>query len=136
MIPWHGGLRGCAVDVSLGDGKAREDSLENEVLPRWYVENMLNSTTVALNLANTHRYKPQSCRSPDDSCFPEMTRTAMIRKDLQERATRESELRGIKRRIQPGYQAGNPTEVIPPRTYVRYTRTDIYEIYDTQKQCY
>ena len=30
------------------------------------VEKMLNSTTVALNLANTHRCKPQSCRSPDD----------------------------------------------------------------------
>ena len=58
------------------------------------VENTLNSTTVALNLANIHRYKPQSCRSPDDGCFPEMTRTAVIRKDLQERATRESELPG------------------------------------------
>ena len=70
---------------------------------------MLNSTTVARNLANiTHRYKPQSCRSPDDGCFPEMTRTAMIRKDLQERATRESGL--------PGYQAENPTGVIPPHT--------------------
>ena len=75
------------------------------------VENMLNSTTVALDLANTHRYKPQSCRSPDDGGVREMTRTAMIRNDLQERSTRESEL--------PGYQAENPTEVIPPRTYVR-----------------
>ena len=92
------------------------------------VEKMLNSATVALNLANTHGYKPQSCRNPDDGCFPEMTRTAMIRKDLQERATRESEL--------PGYQAENPTEVIPPHTYVRCTRTDTYEIYDTQEQCY
>ena len=94
------------------------------------VEKMLNSTTVALNLANTHRCKPKSCRTPDDGYFPEMTRTAMIRKDLQERATRESEL--------PGYQAENPTEVIPPHTYVRYTRTDTtYEIYDTQEeQCY
>ena len=109
MIPWHGGLRGCAVDVSRGDGKAREDSLENEVLPRWYVENMLNSTTVALNLANTHRYKPQSCKSPDDSYFPEMTRTAMIWKDLQERATRESEL--------PGYQAENPTWISSGESY-------------------
>ena len=89
------------------------------------VEKMLNSTTVALNLANAHRYKPQSYRSPDDGCFPEMTRTAMIRKDLQERATRESEL--------PGYLVENPTEVIPPRTYVRCTRTDTYEIYDTQE---
>ena len=89
---------------------------------------MLNSTTVALNSANTHRYKPQSCRSPDDGCFPEMTRTAMIRKDLQERVTPNSEL--------PGYQAENPTEGIPPHTYVRYTRTDTYEIYDTQEQCY
>ena len=52
-----------------------------------------------------------------------MTRTAMIRKDLQERATREREL--------PGYQAENPKEVIPPHTYARYTRTDTYEIYDT-----
>ena len=52
----------------------------------------------------------------------------MIRKDLQEIATGESEL--------PGYQAENPTEVIPPHTYVRYTRTDTYEIYDTQEQCY
>ena len=92
------------------------------------VEKMLNSTTVALYLANTHKYKPQSCRSPDDGCFPEMTRTAMIRKYLQERATRESEL--------PGYQAENPTEVIPPHAYVRYARTDTYEIYDTQEQCY
>ena len=77
------------------------------------VEKTLNNTAVALNLANTHRYKPQSCRSIDDGCFPEMTRTAMIRKDLQERATRESKL--------PGYKAENPTEVIPPHTYVRYT---------------
>ena len=91
-------------------------------------EKMLNSTTVALNLANTHRYKPQSCRSPDDGCFPETTKTAMIRKYLQERATRESEL--------PGHQAENPTEVIPLHTYVRCTRTDTYEIYDTQEQCY
>ena len=57
-----------------------------------------------------------------------MTRTAMTRKYLQERATRESEL--------PGYQAENPAEVIPPHTYVRYIRTDTYEIYDTQEQCY
>ena len=92
------------------------------------VEKMLNSTTVALILANTHRYKPQSCRSPDDGCFQEMTRTAMIRKDLQERATRESEI--------PGYQAENPMEEIPPNTYVRYTRTGTYEIYDKQEQCY
>ena len=57
-----------------------------------------------------------------------MTRAAMIRKDLQERATRESEL--------PGYQAENPTEVIDQHTYVlRYTGTDTYEIYDTQEQC-
>ena len=40
------------------------------------IEKMLNSTTVALNLANTHRYKPQSSRSADDGCFPEMTRAA------------------------------------------------------------
>ena len=45
-----------------------------------------------------------------------MTRTAMIRKELQERATRESKL--------PIYQAEDPTDVIPPHTYVRYTRTD------------
>ena len=77
------------------------------------VDKMLNSTTMALNLANTHRYEPQSCRSPDGGCFPEMTRTAMVQEDLPERATWESEL--------PGYQAGNPTEVIPPHTYVRYT---------------
>ena len=83
---------------------------------------------MALNEANTHRYKPQSCRNPDDGCFPEMTRTTMIRKYLQERAIRESEL--------PGYQAENPTEGISPHTYVRYTRTDTYEIYDTQEQCY
>ena len=51
----------------------------------------------------------------------------MIRNDLQERATRESEL--------PGHQAENPTEVICPYTYVRYTRADTYEIYDTQEQC-
>ena len=38
---------------------------------------MVNSTTVALNLANTHKYKPQSCRSLDGGCFPEMTRTAI-----------------------------------------------------------
>ena len=93
-----------------------------------YVEKMLKSTTVALNLSNTHGYKPQSCRSSDDGCFSEITRTAMIRKDLQERATREREL--------TGYQAENPTEVIPPHTYVRYTRIDTYEIYDTQEQCY
>ena len=92
------------------------------------VEKMLNSTTVALYLANAHRYKPQSCRSPDDGCFPEMTWTAYARKDLQERATRESEL--------PEYLAENLTGVIPPHTYVRYTRTDTYEIYDTQEQCY
>ena len=83
---------------------------------------MLNSTTVALNLANTHRHKPQSCRSPDDGRFPEMTRTDMIRKDIQEKATRESKI--------SRYQAENPTEVIPPHTYVRYT----YEICDTQEQ--
>ena len=34
MIPWHGGLRGCAVDVGRGDCTVREDSLENEVLPK------------------------------------------------------------------------------------------------------
>ena len=50
----------------------------------------------------------------------------MIRKYPQERATRESEL--------PGYQAENTTEEIPPRTYVRYTRTDTYEVYDTQEE--
>ena len=40
----------------------------------------------------------------------------MIRQDLQESGTQESEL--------PGYQAENPTEAIPPHTYVRYTRTE------------
>ena len=49
----------------------------------------------------------------------------MIRKYLQEKATGESEV--------PGYQAENLTEVVPLRTYVRYTRTDTYEIYDTQE---
>ena len=34
MIPWRGGLRCCAVDVSRGDGTVREDSQEDEVLPR------------------------------------------------------------------------------------------------------
>ena len=34
VIPWHGGLRGCAVDVSRGGVPVREDSLESEVLPR------------------------------------------------------------------------------------------------------
>ena len=58
------------------------------------VKKMLNSTTLALNFANTHRYTPQSCRSPDDGCFPGMTRTAMTQNDLQERATRESEVPG------------------------------------------
>ena len=53
----------------------------------------------------------------------------MIRKDVQESATRESEL--------PGCQAENPAEVFPPHTYVRYTRSDTYnDIYDTQEQCY
>ena len=52
----------------------------------------------------------------------------MIRKYLQKRATRESKL--------PGYQAENTTEEIPPHTYVRYTRADTYEIYDTREQCY
>ena len=52
----------------------------------------------------------------------------MIRIDPQERATRKSE--------PPEYQAENPTEVIPPQTYVRYTLTDTYEIYDTQEQCH
>ena len=52
----------------------------------------------------------------------------MIRNDLQEKATRESEL--------PRYQAESSTEVISPHTYVRYTGTDTYEIYDTQEQCY
>ena len=89
---------------------------------------MLNSTTVALNSANAYRYKPQSCTSPDDGCFPEMTRAAKIRKYLQERATRESDL--------PGYHAKNPTEIVPPHTYARYTRTDTYEVYDTQERCY
>ena len=92
------------------------------------VKKLLNSTTVALKLANTHRYKPQSCGSPNNGCFPEMTKTAMIRNDLQDRATLESEL--------PGYQAENSTEEIPSHTYVRYTRTDTYEIFDTQEQCF
>ena len=52
----------------------------------------------------------------------------MIRKYLQERATRDSKL--------PGYQSENPTDVIPPHTFIRYTRTDAYEINDTQEQCY
>ena len=78
---------------------------------------MVNSTTAALDVADTHRYKPQSCRSPDDGCFPEMTRTAMIREDLQERATRESGL--------PGYQEENPTEeVILLHTYIRTLHSD------------
>ena len=72
------------------------------------VEKMLNSTTVALNLPNTNSYKPESCRNSDDGCFPEMTSTAMIRKNPPERATRESEL--------PGFQGENPTEVILPHT--------------------
>ena len=33
MIAWHGDLRGCAVDVSRGDGTEREYSLKEEVLP-------------------------------------------------------------------------------------------------------
>ena len=89
---------------------------------------MLNTTTVARNLSNTHRYKPQSCRTPDDGCFPEITTTAVIQKKTQVRATRESEL--------PGYQAMNLTEVIPPHTYVRYTRTDTYEVNVTQEYYY
>ena len=98
------------------------------------VGKLLNSATVALDLANTHRYKPQSCRSPDDGCFQEMTGTAMIRKYLQERATRDSELpeRATRESELPGSQVENPTEVIPPHTYVSYTQTDTYEIYDTQ----
>ena len=28
------GLRGCAIDVSRGDGTVREDIVEDEVLPR------------------------------------------------------------------------------------------------------
>ena len=137
MIPWYGGLRGCAVDVRRGDGTVQEDSLEDEVLPRCR-EDVEYISTVAINVANTHRYKPQSCRSPDDGCFPEITRTAMIRKYLQERAPRESERpeRSTRESELPGYQAENPTEVIPPHTYVRYNRTDTYEIYDTQEQCY
>ena len=81
---------------------------------------MLKSTVVSFNLANTHRYKSESRRSPDDGCFPEMSRTTMIEKDLQERANREREL--------PGYQAENPMDEYPPLTYVRYTLTDTYEI--------
>ena len=54
-----------------------------------------------------HRYKPQSCSSPDDGCFPEIIRTAMIRKDLQEEATRE-----------------NYPDIIPLHTYIHYTRTE------------
>ena len=27
-------MRGCAFDISRGDGTAREDSLEDEVIPR------------------------------------------------------------------------------------------------------
>ena len=57
-----------------------------------------------------------------------MTRIATVRNVLQDRATQESEL--------PGYQAEKPADVNPPHTYVRYTRTDKYEIYDTQEQCY
>ena len=34
VIGSHGGLRGCAVAVSPGDGTDREDSLVDEVLPR------------------------------------------------------------------------------------------------------
>ena len=34
MIPWHGGLIGCAVDDIRGDDTVREDSLEDEVIPR------------------------------------------------------------------------------------------------------
>ena len=34
MIPWHGGLRGCAIDVGRGNGTVREDIVEDEVLPR------------------------------------------------------------------------------------------------------
>ena len=41
------------------------------------VDKVLNSTAVELILANTHKYKPQSCRSLDGGCFPEMTRTAI-----------------------------------------------------------
>ena len=69
-----------------------------------------------------------------------MIRTTMIRKDLQERATRESELperatreselpeRATRESELPGYQAENPTEVVPPHTHVRHTRTDTYDI--------
>ena len=115
-------LRGCAVDVSRGDGTEREDSLENEVPRRCRLE-MLNSTTVALNLANTRRYKPQSCRSPDKDCFPEMARTAMIRKDLQEeRATRERvSYLDIKRRIQRKKFLRTHTYVTLEPTHARST---------------
>ena len=57
-----------------------------------------------------------------------MAKTAMIRNDLQVRATRESEI--------PGIQAENTMEVIPPHTYTRYTRADTHEINETQEQCY
>ena len=50
-------MKGCAVDVSRGDGTVQEDILEKTKCFR-DVEKMLNSTTVALNFSNTHRYKP------------------------------------------------------------------------------
>ena len=80
---------------------------------------MLDSTTVALKVTNTHIYKPRSCRCPDDICFPEMTGTSMTPNDVQERPARESEL--------SGYRAENHTEAIPPYTYVHYTRIETYE---------
>ena len=61
---------------------------------------MWNSTTVALNLANTHlRYKPQSCTSPDDGCFPEMTRTAMMQNIYKREPHERVSYLDIKRRI-------------------------------------
>ena len=47
MIPWHGGLRGCAVDVSRGSSTVREDSLGDKVLLR--CREHVQQYTVALN---------------------------------------------------------------------------------------
>ena len=76
-------------------------------------------------MANTHRYKPQSCRSPDDGGFPKATRTGMTRKDLQEREPHERvSYLDIKRRIVRKYILRTHTYVtLEPGNYSPHIRT-------------
>ena len=128
-IPWQCD-RGCAVDVSRGDDTCEQVVGKTRVLPR--CEDVMRYCNTRRLVGQTHRYIRRVCRSPDDGCSPRDDQDSYdamtIRKDPHDRVRYSA-------RVDRESSRSNSSAY----TYVRYKRTDtyeIYEIYNIQEQCY